>query len=220
MKLSVFSSEELPEAAAQVFATAIREAIAERGRCSFALSRPPRDVLARLAQLDIEWSNVDIFQVDERVAPDGDPERNLTLIARDVPRAGTLHAMPVTEPDLEQAARRYADELEAVCGTRPVLDVVHLGLGPDGHTASLLPGDPVLDVRDRWVGVTGEAAGYRRMTLTYPVLDAARVVMFVVSGVEKADALARVLAGDMSLPATRLQARDVRIFVDDAAARP
>jgi 6-phosphogluconolactonase len=221
LKLSVFSTEELAEAAAQTFASAIREAITARGTCTFALSRPPDDVLPRLATLDIDWSAVRIFQVDERVAPDGHLERNLTLIERDlgeVVRAATIHPMPVTDPDLDDAALRYGAELESVCGSPPSLDVVHLGLGPDGHTASLLPGDPVLDVRDRLVAVTGEAAGYRRMTLTFPVLDRARLAFLVVAGTSKVEALAGVLGGDMSLPAARVTTRGLRILADRDAA--
>ena len=218
MKLSVVDRGALIDEATRTFATAIARAIQERRTCSFALSRPQEGLLERLSASDVDWSSVHVFQVDERVAPDEHPDRNLTLIERDLPDAATMHAMPVTDRDVDAAAARYERELVSVCGKPPVLDVVHLGLGPDGHTASLLPGEPVLDVRDRAVAVTGEAAGYRRMTLTYPALDAARLIVFVVSGAEKADALARVLDGDESAPAARLRARDVRTIADTAAA--
>lgn len=177
-----------------------------------------------LAAMDLDWMRVDVFQVDERAAPDGHPERNLTLIERElrdrvVGRPPRLHPMPVTDDDLEAAADRYAADLEGVCGRPPVLDVVHLGLGDDGHTASLVPSDPVLEVRDRWVSTTQPYKGYRRMTLTYPALENARVTVFLVAGAEKAAALAGMLAGDRSMPAGRLKLADAVVFADPAAAR-
>ena len=115
-------------------------------------------------------------------------------------------------PPVQRAAARYAASLP------PSLDLVHLGLGPDGHTASLLPGDPVLDVRDRLVAVTREYEGRRRMTLTYPALDSAREVVWLVAGASKRDALAKLLARDESIPAARVAAARQLVVADAAAA--
>jgi 6-phosphogluconolactonase len=169
----------------------------------------------QLGEAEIEWNHVDVFQVDERVAPDGDPDRNLTHIRANLPDVvlQRLRAMPVTDDDLDAASRRYEAELP-----KP-LDLVHLGIGPDGHTASLVPGDPVLEVGDRFVALTGgEYEGRRRMTLTYPALAAARDVFWLVAGEDKRDALARLLAGDASIPAGRVEAADAVVLADEAAA--
>ncbi len=203
----------------------MRRRIAEEGRCALALSggSTPVPMFRRLATADIDWSVVDVFQVDERVAPAGHPDRNLTMIERELcahieSEGPRVHAMNVTTHRLDEAAAAYAEMLEHVCGRPPVIDVVHLGLGADGHIASLTPNDPVLDVRDRWVALTRPYGGYVRMTLTYPVLDNARRVVFVVEGEDKAEALAGLLNGDRDLPAGRLAAPDVIVVADPAAA--
>lgn len=167
-----------------------------------------------LGELEIDWDRADLFQVDERVAPDGDPDRNLTALRENLPNAALsrLRPMPVTDDDLEAAAARYEAELP-----KP-LDLVHLGIGPDGHTASLVPGDPVLEVTDRLVALTGgEYQGRRRMTLTYPALAAARRVFWLVAGEDKRDALRKLLAADPSIPAGRVEASDAIVFADGAA---
>jgi 6-phosphogluconolactonase len=171
-----------------------------------------------LEQLDLEaltGEGLSIFQVDERVAPDGDPDRNLTQIGAALPPTALerLEPMPVSDPDLDAAAAAYETRLPYR------LDLVHLGLGPDGHTASLVPGDPVLDVVDRRVALTvGEYEGRRRMTLTYPALEAARRIVWLVAGADKRYALARLLEGDRSIPAGRVHAQDATVVCDRAAA--
>ena len=173
------------------------------------------DLSRALADEEIPWELVDIFQVDERVAPPGHPDRNLTGLISELPAGARqdLHAMPVEDDDLEAAAARYAASLPTA------LDLVHLGLGADGHTASLVPGDPVLDVRDRRVAVTAEYEGRRRMTLTYPALDATGEIVWLVTGASKRDALAKLLARDGSIPAARVAAES-QLIVADAAAAP
>lgn len=202
---------------------AIRAAITGRGRCAIALSRGenPPGIFERVASENVDWDRVEIFQVDERAAPDGHPDRNLVFIERafaGLVGPARIHPMPVTDPDLDGASRNYAAELESRLGSPPVIDVVHLGLGPDGHTASLMPGDPILDLTDRWVAATGVHGEWRRMTLTYPVLEAAPLVVFVVAGESKAEALSRVVSGDSSLPAARLRPRQALILADEPAA--
>jgi 6-phosphogluconolactonase len=126
--------------------------------------------------------------------------------------------MPVESPDLAAAATRYALTLRAIAGSPPVLDIVHLGLGPDGHTASLVPADPVLDVTDADVALTGVYQGRRRMTLTYPILNRSRRVMWLVSGSEKVGMLGRLRAGDESIPAGRVRRDRALVLADRAAA--
>jgi 6-phosphogluconolactonase len=191
------------EAAARRGAELIAEAIVERGLRTLAVSggHAPWRMFELLGERDLEWSRVTIFQVDERIAPEGDPDRNLTHLRESLPAEGfaRVRPMPVTDPDPDAAAERYGEELPEA------LDLVHLGLGPDGHTASLVPGDPVLGVTDQRVAVTGEYQGRRRMTLTYPALEAAREILWLVTGADKVEALAKLIAGDGSIPAGRVR---------------
>lgn len=208
------NAEAVARRAADVVAAAAREAIAARGRFTFALSggRSPWAMFRDLAGEDVPWERVGIWQVDERVAPDGDPERNLTSLMPVIPSGADLRQMPVTERDLEAAADRYAASLPEA------FELVHLGMGDDGHTASLVPGDPVLDATDRDVAVTGEYRGLRRMTVTYPVLDRARRALWLITGSDKAPMVPRLLAGDRSIPAGRVATADQLVVVDSAAA--
>jgi 6-phosphogluconolactonase len=202
---------------AEIATAAGVEAIAERGQFNFAFSggRTPWRLLTLLTEGDLDWDRVALFQVDERVAPAGDPARNLThaVLALPIERQAALRPMPVGDEDLEAAARRYEEQLPER------LDLVHLGLGPDGHTASLVPGDPVLDVTDRRVAVTASGyQGHRRMTLTYPALNAARAIAWLVTGADKKEALERMLAGDKTIPAGRVAAEEMVVVADRAAA--
>jgi 6-phosphogluconolactonase len=211
--------------AAQFIAADARAATAARGRFSFAVSggRTPWQMLRALADEDIHWNAVHLFQVDERIAPAGDPDRNLTHIGESLLVQGRLppahlHAMPVEAPDVAAAAARYSRELESVAGAPPVLDLVHLGLGTDGHTASLVPGDPALDLTGDDVTVTGVYQGHQRMTLTLPALNRARRILWLVTGAEKQPMLARLRAGDHSIPAGRVRREHALILADAAAA--
>jgi 6-phosphogluconolactonase len=207
-------AEAVARRAADVVAEAAREAIASRGRFTFAVSggETPCAMFRALAEEDVSWDHVGIWQVDERVAPDGDPDRNLTSLLPVIPVEADLRPMPVTEPDLEAAADRYAASLPAA------FELVHLGMGDDGHTASLVAGDPVLDVADRDVAVTGEYRGLRRMTVTYPVLDRAGLALWMITGRDKAPMVPRLLAGDRSIPAGRVATAEQLVLVDAAAA--
>lgn len=232
LRLEVLEDEEaVAQRGAEEIAGAARNAFRARGRFSFAVSggRTPWRMLAWLAETpDVPWRATHVFQVDERVAPDGDPARNWTpledalLSYAPLPR-GHAHPMGVGEcrddGDLTAAAAAYARALEAVCGRPPVLDLVHLGLGADGHTASLVPGDPVLEARDTDVAFTAEPyQGHRRVTLTFPALARARRILWVVTGAEKRDPLARLLAGDTSIPASRVRGDAALVLADRAAA--
>jgi 6-phosphogluconolactonase len=205
---------------AALIAEAAADAIAARGRFTLALSggRTPWAMIRALAAFPLPWTEIHIFQVDERAAPAGDDARNLVHLEDAL---GTLpiriHPMPVEAADLEAGAGAYALELKSVAGDPPVLDLVHLGLGADGHTASLVPGDPVLDAAAE-VAATGPYQGHRRITLTFPMLDQARRILWVVTGGDKADALARLEKADGSIPAGRVRQDRAWILADRAAA--
>src|SRR5215813_13729800 len=211
MKLEVHNDAEAAAQAAAIFVAAeAREAIAARGRFVMAVSggHTPWLMLRALAHEDVRWEAVHLVQVDERVAPAGDPDRNLTHLLEslreiDSLRSDHIHAMPVEGPDLESAASQYATVLNQIAGSPAVLDLVHLGLGPDGHTASLVPGDAVLNVTNADVAITGIYQNRRRMTLTYPMLNRSRSVLWLVTGNDKVDALARLRKGDTSIPGGR-----------------
>src|SRR5262245_38004974 len=213
--------------AAGIIAAEARTSVTVRGRFIIAVSggHTPWQMLRALADEEVPWNDVHVVQVDERVAPAGDPDRNLThmresLLQHAPLRSEQIHAMPVESPDLDAAAKRYALTLQEIAGSAPVLDLAHLGLGPDGHTASLVPRDPVLDVTNADVAVTGVYQGRRRMTLTYPMLNRARRILWLVTGKDKVSALARLPEGDPTIPAGRIQAADALILADREAAGP
>lgn len=226
MKIEVLpDADAVARHAAAIIATGARAAIALRGRFVMAVSggHTPWVMLRALADEDVPWASVHIVQVDERVAPAKDPDRNLThiwesLLAHAPLRPEQVHAMPTNATDLQAAAGRYGRTLQEIAGAPPVLDLVHLGLGPDGHTASLVPGDPVLDVTDADVAITGVYQGRRRMTLTLPIINRSRSILWVVTGSEKVAILARLRAGDPSIPAGRVRQDEALVIADRAAA--
>ena len=226
MNIEVFDdADSVARAAAAAIAADTRAAIATRGRFALAVSggHTPWIMLRALAGEDIPWAGVHVCQVDERVAPDGHTDRNLThlrasLLQHAPLRPEQIHAMPVETADLQAAATQYALALREIAGSPPVLDLIHLGLGPDGHTASLVPGDPVLDVTGADVAPTGVYQGRRRMTLTYPMLNRARRVLWVVTGSEKVEMLRRLRDGDLSIPAGRVRREQALLLADRAAA--
>lgn len=209
-------------AAARHIASALRAAIDDRGRASLAVSggTSPWIMLAELGTEDLDWSRVDILQVDERMAPDGDPLRNLTHLQQSIAgthaEAARLHAMPCGGTDADAAAAAYVPVIESLGGP---IDIVHLGLGEDGHTASLAPGDPVLDVVDVPVAATAHPFnGTRRVTLTYPTINAARQVVWLLTGAGKAPMVPRLDAGDPTIPAGRIEQSRAVLVMDRAAA--
>lgn len=226
MKIEILAdADAVAREGAAVIAAEARAAVAARGRFIVAVSggHTPWQMLRALAAQDVPWKSVHVAQVDERIAPAGDADRNLTHLRQSLLEHAPLppeqiHAMPVEAPDLDAAAAQYARTLEELAGRPPVLDLVHLGLGPDGHTASLVPGDPVLDVMDRDVALTGIYQGRRRMTLTYPMLDRCRRILWLVTGSEKVGMLARLRAGDRAIPAGRVRRDRALILADRAAA--
>ncbi len=210
-------------AAAAHIAARARAAVSGQGRFCVALSggRTPWKMLERLVELDLPWGGVHVFQVDERVAADGDADRNATKLAAILGASGlpgvNLHLMPVTDQDPGRACGAYARTI-ARHTREGRLDLVHLGLGEDGHTASLVPGDPVLDLTDRDVATAGPYRGRLRMTLTRPAIDRAAERMWVVTGAAKARMLARLRAGDETVPAGRVARGRSVVFADEAAS--
>jgi 6-phosphogluconolactonase len=225
MNIEVFADDDsVARAAAKFIAREASAAVAARGQFVMAVSggHTPWIMLRALANEEFPWDRVHVVQVDERIAPPGHPDRNLThlresLLDHSPMSPEQIHAMPVESPDLETAARQYAQMLGELAGSPPTLDLVHLGLGPDGHTASLVPGDPVLNTTDKDVALTGIYQGRRRMTLTYPIINRARRILWLVTGREKLDMLIRLRDGDVSIPAGTIHRDRVVIFADRAA---
>lgn len=215
---TVGGGDALAEATADHVEEGIRAALKLRGAAvvGFSGGETPGPMFSELARRELPWESVTVVQVDERVAPDGHADRNATLLTSRLLDhvAATAHLMPVTDPDLDTAATRYAELLDSLCGG--VVDVVHLGVGADGHTASLVPGDPVLDVADRDVAVTGEYQGRRRMTLTFPAINRSGRIVWQVAGADRAGAVAALVAGG-PIPAARVTRERAVLVVDDAA---
>jgi 6-phosphogluconolactonase len=226
MKIDVLAdADSVARAAASMIVEKARSGVAARGRFIMAVSggRTPRMMLRALSNQDMPWEKVHVVQVDERVAPAGHQDRNLTQLRDSLLMHAPLpmdhiYAMPVEAVDLEAAAAQYAAKLQEIAGSPPVLDLVHLGLGSDGHTASLVPGDSVLDVTDTDVALTGLYQGRRRMTLTYSILNRSRCILWLVTGSEKAGMLARLRDGDLSIPAGLVHREQAIVLADRAAA--
>lgn len=224
-------------AAADRVVSVARNAIRRRGRFCVALSggstpRATYDLLVSRPRVDaVDWSRAEFFWADERAVPLDHRDSNfgaakehlldhLPGIKRDA-----IHRMPADEPDRDAAAERYEAEIARVFGVSPgaprppAFDLIWLGMGADGHTASLFPGSTALGERRRWVVATwapGPAAW--RMTLTQPLINAARTVLFVVTGADKASGLRSVESGSRELPAARIRARSTLFLVDALAA--
>ena len=226
MKIEIFpDADAVARKAAEIIAAEARSVVTARGRFIMAVSggHTPWQMLRALTNEKVPWESVHVVQVDERVAPSGDADRNLShlresLLEHAPLRSEQIHAMPVESADLDAAAKRYALTLREIAGSPPVLDLAHLGLGPDGHTASLVPSDPVLKVTDVDVALTGVYQGRRRMTLTYPMLNRSRRVLWLVTGNDKVNALARLREGDTSIPGGRIQRDQAVVLADQAAA--
>jgi 6-phosphogluconolactonase len=226
MKIEVLADgDAVARKAAAIIAAEARDAVVARGRFILAVSggHTPWIMLRALAGEKVPWEELHIVQVDERVAPEGHPDRNLTqlresLLTRVPLRPEQIHAMPVEAPDLEAAAKTYSRTLVEMAGSPPVLDLVHLGLGPDGHTASLVPGDAVLNVSDADVALTGAYQGRRRMTLTSPIINRSRRILWLVTGNDKAGPLVRLRNADPSIPAGRIRQDQALVLADRAAA--
>ena len=220
----LFDAASVARAAALRLAAEARTAVSARGRFLVAVSggQTPWEMLRSWSNEVLPWAKIHVFQVDERVAPAGHADRNLTHIRAALAAApldpGQIHAMPVEATDRSAAAAEYAATLAGLAGSPPVLDLVHLGLGSDGHTASLVPGDPVLDVADRDVAMSLPYQGRERMTLTYPLLDRARKILWLATGAAKAPMVARLQAGDRTIPAGRVRTDVATLLLDRAAA--
>lgn len=227
MKLEVFAdAAAVAQQAAAFIAQEIGTAVAARGRAAVAFSggHTPWPMLRALAGEDVPWRQVHVFQSDERMVPPDNRDRTMTqlrdaLLSHVPLPLQQVHPMPVDDADPAAAARRYGEVLAAIAGAPPVLDLIHLGLGADGHTASLVPQDSALAVNDANVALSGPYQGHRRMTLTYPMLDRARAICWLVTGADKAAVLKRLYAGDCDIPAGRVARERAAIFADRAAAQ-
>lgn len=213
------SSGEAASRGAALIARVVDGAVKQRGHATVAVSggHTPWAMLRELAQMPLRWDRIHFLQVDERACGIDDDDRNFKHLKETLPENSQIEAMPVERGD--EGADAYAQRLTEVAGTPPVIDVVHLGLGEDGHTASLVPGDPVLAETRRTVAWTRPYQGLRRMTLTYPVLDGARLVFWLATGAKKHRALRQLLSGDASIAAARVSAAHRLVIADADAAR-
>jgi 6-phosphogluconolactonase len=226
MKVEVLDNGDIvAQMAASIIAEEARRNVFSRGRFILAVSggKTPWKMLRALADEDVPWKGVHILQVDERLAPEGDPDRNMTHLQESligfapvIPEQ--IYAMKAGENDPEAAAASYARVIRDIAGSPAIIDLVHLGMGSDGHTASLVPGDPVLDISDMDVAPTGIYQSRRRLTLTYPLINRARKILWVITGSEKSGMLQRLLDGDLSIPAGRISQEHAIVLADKEAA--
>jgi 6-phosphogluconolactonase len=226
MEIRTFqSAHDVAKEAATYIADRIRENLTKKGFFTMAISggRTPWEMIRELAKEDLEWEKVFLFQVDERIAPDGHPDRNLTQLFKSIentklPTRLNVFPMHVIAEDLDQACQDYADHIQRITETGK-LDLVHLGMGTDGHTASLIPGDEVLDILDKNVTLTRNPyQGRQRMTLTYPLINEAEKILWVVTGEEKAQMLERLLQKDPTIPAGKINQTHAILLTEESAA--
>jgi len=225
MKTEIFpSADQVAEGAAAYIEQLIRETLVRKKSFSMAISggRTPWEMLKILSKAPLPWTRVNLFQVDERVAPDGHADRNLTQLFQVIegsPLVNRLRIfpMPVMVEDLDAASQDYAKLIHEITEGEG-LDLIHLGMGSDGHTASLVPGDGVLDLTDREVGCTEQLyQGRIRMTLTYPLLNSAKRILWIVTGAEKQEMVQRLLKQDPSIPAGAVNQANALLMADQAA---
>lgn len=226
MEIRTFqSSNEVATEAALYIADRIRESVAKKGFFTMAVSggRTPWQMIKELAKEELPWEKVFLFQVDERVAPDGHADRNLTQLFNSIqgtPLVTRLNIFPmhVIAEDLEEACDQYAENIKLITETGK-LDLIHLGIGTDGHTASLIPGDAVLDVQDQAVARTSNPyQGRDRMTLTYPLINQAEKILWIITGKEKAEMLSRLISQDPTIPAGNVSQSRAIILTEESAA--
>jgi 6-phosphogluconolactonase len=226
MEIRTFqTAEEVAKEAANYLADRIREQLAKKNFFTMAISggRTPWEMIKELAKEDLEWEKVFLFQVDERIAPDGHPDRNLTQLFKSIentklPTRLNIFPMHVIAEDLDLACEEYADYIKSITETGK-LDLVHLGMGADGHTASLIPGDEVLEVQDKTVALTSHPyQGRKRMTLTYPLINQAEKILWIITGEEKAEMLERLLQQDPTIPAGKINQSHAIILTEESAA--
>ena len=225
LKTEIFSSaDQVAFEAAKYLEQRIKETLHVEKKFSMAISggRTPWEMLKVLSQAELPWTRVNFFQVDERVAPDGHADRNLTQLYQSI--AGSTMAttlqifpMPVTAANLDSASQEYAESIHTITEGKG-LDLIHLGMGSDGHTASLVPSDGVLTINDREVACTEHAyQGRKRMTLTYPLLNSAKHILWIVTGAEKREMVQRLLQQDASIPAGLVSQKNALLMVDNDA---
>ena len=227
MKIDVFPNTSIVATQAAAFiATCARTAVKQRNQFTLATSggHTPWAMFRALADEDVPWDRIQVFQVDERIVPAGDPNRHLAqmkenLLSHTPLQSKQIHAMPIDQDNLNTAVQQYVKSLEKYTGKPSVLDLIHLGLGTDGHTAGLMPGDPVTKVTDCDAGLTGVHHGRQRMTLTYPIINRARQILWVVTGTAKSIMLARLRSGDTTIPAGRINSDMALVIADEDAAQ-
>jgi 6-phosphogluconolactonase len=235
LRVTLPDARQVTRSAAERLATALRDRLGRPGPVTLALSggNTPRDAYAELARAPgIDWSRVEVFWVDERAVPPSDDRSNYrwakaTLIDGAKIPPGSVHRMPADDADLQAAARAYEATLRTRLGAGPsgfpAFDVVVMGIGDDGHTASLFPGEPTVDLQDRWVAaVASSGAREARLTITRPVIQRASHTFVLTVGKGKQAALQRAWAptGDLHETPSRLLQEsfgDVTWICDDAA---